>query len=105
MKMLIELDSTKSTGNNGISPKMLKCTLVSLVRFVTYSTCRSPLVPFIRLEGWPNYSNAEGDRQFSTIWLQIYVLLVVSKIIELHVKDIVKLFLKSTPPSLVDNGA
>ena len=32
MNMLIELDTTKSTGNDGISPKMLKCTSVSIAR-------------------------------------------------------------------------
>ena len=32
LNMLIELDTTKSTGNDGISPKMLKCTAVSIAR-------------------------------------------------------------------------
>ena len=35
MNMLIELDTTKSTGNDGISSTMLKCTSVSIARMLS----------------------------------------------------------------------
>ena len=101
MNMLIELDTTKSTSNDGISPKMLKCTSVSIARMLSdlfnmsISTGTFPsdwkvgrITPIPK--GVDN-SQPSGYRPIS-------VLPAVSKLIEHHIKNIVEVFLKSHSP-------
>ena len=103
-EMLMQLDTSKSTGSDGISPKMLKCT--SIVSFsIAWLLCNlfnlsistgtfSSEWKIGRITPIPkgtNKSHPSGYRPVS-------VLPVVSKLIERHVKDAVENFLKSCSP-------
>ena len=97
----MELDTTKSTGNDGISPKMLKYTAISIAGSLcnlfnlSISTGTFPSAWKVgRITPIPkgtNNSHSSGYRPIS-------VLPVVSKLIERHVKDIVESFIKSNFP-------
>ena len=102
--MLTQLDASKSTGTDGISPKMLKCAslvssstarLLSNLFNLSISTGTIPSAWKVgRITPIPkgsNNSHPSGYRPIS-------VLPVVSKIIERHIKDAVETFLKSHCP-------
>ena len=101
LEMLMELDTTKSTGNDGISPKMLKCSSAGIAHTICnlfnlsiatgtfpteWKTGRITPIP----KG-TNSSHPSGYRPIS-------VLPAISKLIEHHIKSIIESFLNSNSP-------
>ena len=97
----MELDMSKSTGDDGISPKMLKYTSISIAGSLcnlfnlSISTGKFPSAWKVgRITPIPKGTNSSHPSRYRPI----SVLPVISKLIERHVKDIVESFIKSISP-------
>ena len=101
LELLSELDTTKSTGNDGISSKMLKCTSVSIAESL-HKLFNLSLSTGIFPSDWklgritpiPKGTRSEQPSGYRPI----SVLPVVSKLIERHVKSVILDFLKDNSP-------
>ena len=101
LELLSELDTTKSTGHDGISSKMLKCTSSSIADSLhklfnlSLSTGTFPSDWKLgRITAIPKGTNSELPSGYRPI----SVLPIVSKLIERHAKTIIMEFLKENSP-------
>ena len=101
MELLLKLDTTKSTGHDGVSSKMLKCTSFSIADSLcklfnlSLSTGTFPSDWKLgRITAIPKGSNSKH----SSGYRPISVPTIASKLIERHVKTIIMEFLNENSP-------
>ena len=99
--LLVNLDTTKSVGSDGISAKMLKCTAASISSPLT-SLCNLSISTSVFPSAWKQARIVPvpkgTNKTLPSGYRPISILPVVSKIIERHIKTIIVEHLECSAP-------